>query len=238
MVSRKDGAPGGGLRFGERALQLNLRFREAARLGGTQSALLTALEAVSELLTAPRLPVELTRYDDDGLDLEPGPALSVPWPGRDADLRPRVEAMLAEHGATPLQDSGLALGTLGPLTARRVRIALPPGAAIDGLSFANEQGEALPGRVVPAAALPSGPSVWLESPSTDLCSGFLLRVSGPGDGRVELTLGNLLLDPHRDGRGDDDMVLGAPLSAWRAAARAHLERVEGLLRDHGWHPSS
>jgi hypothetical protein len=188
--------------------------------------------------------LELTRYDAVGLDVEAGPAVTVRWPARATDLRPRVEAALAEHGAiaTAPGERGdareadvLALGSVGPVTARRVRVALPQGAAPDALRFANPRGEALPGCVVPAAALPSGPSVWLESPSTDLSSGFLLRMRGPGDGRLELTLGNLLLDPHRDGRPDDERLLGAPLAAWRAAARGHLDDVEARLRAAGWH---
>lgn len=238
MDATNHAAPGGALRFGDLAFQCTLGLEGAASLGETQRALLDALAAVGELVAATRLSIELVRFDEDGLDADDGPVVSVAWPARAVDLRPRVTAALARHGASAPGNAGRAVGTVGPLIGRRVRVALPPGARAARLGLANERGEMLPGAVRPAAALSSGASVWVESPSTDLCSSFLLRISGPGRGRLELTLGNLLLDAHRDGRPDDEVLLGAPLSAWRTAACAHLVQVMAALSACGWRVQS
>lgn len=226
------------LRFGDSAVQVNLQWQGPADLAVTQASVLTALGVVGELMSAPRLTVGMAHFRF-GAPWEEGPGEALAWPGPAAGLAPQLSRYLRGLGAEPAPGAqeGLALVSLGPVTARRVRLVLPAGVNLaGGLPVQDERGRPLPATVVPAAPVAGAASVWLQSPSTDLCSGFTLHVSAAGAARLELSLGALILDPSRDGQGDDLPLAGAPLGRWRRAARAHLEAVQARLHEAGWAP--
>jgi hypothetical protein len=228
--------PGAALRFGESALQVNLRWRGPVDLALTQAAVLSALGVAGALMSAPRLMVGLARFRH-GVLWEAEAEEALAWPGPAAALEAQLSKFLHIRGAAPGPgaEGGLALASLGPVVARRVRVVLPPGvdlaAAQAGLAAEDARGRRLVTKVVPAE---DGGSVWLQAPSTDLCSGFGLRISGAGEARLELSLGALVLDPSRDGRDDALPVAGAPLAAWRRAGQAHLATLQARLHDAGW----
>lgn len=229
------------LRFGDDAVQLNLHWEGPAELASTQAAVLEALAAVGELMSAPRLIVTLAEYRG-GARWADGPSEALAWPGPAAALAPQLERYLKGRGATPAAgaEDGLALASLGPVVARRVRVALPagvdPAALGAGIPAEDERGQPMSVKVVPAEPVAGSPSVWLQSPSTDLVSGFSLHLAGVGEARLELSIGALLLDPSRDGRADHLTLAGAPLGRWRSAARAHLDAVQARLQAGGWSP--